>query len=112
MKRQIILFAILVTSLTCSISANERFDTTKFIIETREFISQSIKSRNQGLAFAIFTNDKIIWKECFGGSTYGQPINDSTLFGIQSISKNFTALAVMYALQDGLLELNVPIIQN
>ena len=57
----------------------------------------------EGLAFAIFDKDKIILKECLGNSTYGYPINDETLFSIQSISKNITALAVMIAVQDGLL---------
>ena len=63
----------------------------------------------EGLAFAIFDKDKIILKECLGNTTYGYPINDKTLFSIQSISKNITALAVMIAVQDGLLDLDLPI---
>jgi|WetSurMetagenome_2_1015567.scaffolds.fasta_scaffold04726_2 CubicO group peptidase (beta-lactamase class C family) len=69
--------------------------------------------RNQnnvrGLAFALFTNDSTIWEQCLGKSSYGFPVNDSTLFNIQSVSKNFTALAVMLAIQDSLLDLYKPI---
>jgi CubicO group peptidase (beta-lactamase class C family) len=69
------------------------------------------KSRNKigGLAFALFTNDTIIWEQCLGQSTYGFPVNDSTLFNIQSVSKNFTALAVMIAVQEHLVDLDTPI---
>lgn len=62
-----------------------------------------------GLAFAIFDNNKVIWQQCLGNSTYGYPINDKTLFSIQSISKNITALAVMIAVQDSMLDLDLPI---
>ena len=76
-----------------------------------EYLKQILKENNiDGIAASFFTKDEIIWKECLGKSTYKKPINDSTLFGICSISKNFTALAVMFAIQDGLLELDTPII--
>ena len=85
-------------------------DTTKFINEKREYIKHFIKQQHiEGLSVAFFTNDKIIWKECFGKSTYNKPINDSTLFGICSMSKSFTALAVLIAIQDGLVDLDTPI---
>jgi len=57
----------------------------------------------------VFDNRNVIWQESLGNSTYGSQINDQTLFSIQSISKNFTALAVMFAVQDGLLDLDTPI---
>ncbi len=68
------------------------------------------KSDNiKGLAFAIFDKDRVIWQECLGNSTYGYKIDNETLFSIQSISKNITALAVMIAVQDSLLNLDLPI---
>lgn len=85
-------------------------DTTGFVNEKRGYIEHFIKENHiDGLAIAFFTNDKIIWKECFGKSTYNKPINDSTLFGICSMTKNITALAVMIAVQDGLVDLDTPI---
>jgi CubicO group peptidase (beta-lactamase class C family) len=63
----------------------------------------------QGLAFAIFGKNEILFSECYGNSTYGYTIDDKTLYSIQSISKNITALAVMTAVQDGLLDLDSPV---
>jgi CubicO group peptidase (beta-lactamase class C family) len=78
--------------------------------EYREAIQQDMKSqKNSGYAIAFFNNTGIIWKECFGYSTYHQKVNEEMLFSIQSTSKNFTALAIMFAVQDGLLDLDTPI---
>lgn len=112
MNKLLIFNIIPLIFLTDSVFAQESFDTTEFLSEKQEYIRQNIKDRHiQGMAIALFTNDEIIWKECFGESTYGNPINDSTLFSIQSMSKNFTALAVMFAVQDGLLDLDIPVNQ-
>jgi CubicO group peptidase (beta-lactamase class C family) len=111
MKTQIktILLVVLIFSFS-HIHAVTGFDTTKFINEKRELIKQLIKKNKiNGVAVAFFTNDKIIWKECIGKSTYNQSINDSTLFGICSMSKSFTALAVLTAVQSGLVDLDTPI---
>jgi CubicO group peptidase (beta-lactamase class C family) len=67
------------------------------------------KNGIKGLAVAIFDNNKIIWKNAYGKSTYQHRINDSTMFGIQSISKNITTLAVMIAAEEGMLDIDVPI---
>ncbi|MFO7369019.1 MAG: serine hydrolase domain-containing protein [Bacteroidales bacterium] len=68
------------------------------------------KSENvKGIAFALFNKDSIIWQKCLGNSTYGYPIDDKTMFSIQSVSKNITAMAVMIVLRDEILELDKPI---
>ena len=109
----LIVILTLFFSLTLTINhsyAVPSSDTTRFINEKREYIKHFVKQKNiDGMAIAFFTNDKIIWKECFGNSTYSKPINDSTLFGICSMSKSFTALAVLTAVQDGLVDLDTPI---
>jgi CubicO group peptidase (beta-lactamase class C family) len=67
------------------------------------------KNKVPGLAFAVFNGSETLFSECLGNSTYGFKINDETIFNIQSISKNVTALAVMTAVQDGMLNLDTPI---
>lgn len=67
------------------------------------------KNKVQGLAFAVFNKNETLFSECLGNSTNGFKINDETIFSIQSISKNITALAIMTAVQDGLLNLDSPI---
>jgi CubicO group peptidase (beta-lactamase class C family) len=68
------------------------------------------KNKVPGLAFALFDRNETLFSECMGNSTYGFKINDETIFSIQSISKNITAIAVMMAVQDSLLNLDTPII--
>ncbi len=63
----------------------------------------------KGLSFALFDSSNVISQVCLGKSTYRYPIDEHTLFSIQSISKNVTALAVMFAVQDSLVKLDVPI---
>ena len=53
------------------------------------------KTKVQGLAFAIFNKNETLFSDCLGKSTYGFKIDDKTLFSIQSISKNITALAIV-----------------
>lgn len=109
MKIKKILVAIFAL-IICNSCASKNNDTTKSVGEKHEYLMQLLKEKSiDGIAVALFTNDKIIWKECIGKSTYNRPINDSTLFGICSMSKNITALAVMIAVQDGLLDLDTPI---
>ncbi|MBN1387416.1 MAG: beta-lactamase family protein [Bacteroidales bacterium] len=95
-------------------------DATSFKSDISEQDSLSIKSHEsllkfkqdnkiEGLAFAIFNNKETLFKDCAGRSTYSFKINEETLFSIQSISKNITALALLIAVQDGLLDLDVPV---
>lgn len=65
-----------------------------------------------GAAVAVVDDEKILWIETFGHTQRGggEPINEETLFSIQSMSKSFTALGVLMAVQDGLLDLDAPIL--
>jgi CubicO group peptidase (beta-lactamase class C family) len=68
------------------------------------------KSRKvPGLAYALFDRYDTLFTSCMGTSSLGSDIDRNTLFSLQSISKNMTALAVMKAVQEGLLDLDVPI---
>ena len=88
-------------------------DTAAFIREKQEYIRAFMQDAEhvEGLSLALFTRDRIIWQESFGTTTYGRPVDGSTLFGLQSVSKNFTALAVLFAARDGLVDLDAPIIE-
>jgi CubicO group peptidase (beta-lactamase class C family) len=65
-----------------------------------------------GLAVAVVGPNGALWHEEYGVSSLdqGTPITDETLFSIQSMSKSFTALAVLTAVQDGILALDTPIV--
>ena len=66
-----------------------------------------------GLSFALVDRDGILWAAGFGYTDYDlrTPVTTDTMFALCSISKTITATAVMVAVQDGLLELDVPIIE-
>jgi CubicO group peptidase (beta-lactamase class C family) len=64
-----------------------------------------------GMTLAVVDRSGILWTGCFGytDSTCQQPVNNATLFSVQSMSKNLTALAILKAVNDGLLDLDEPI---
>ena len=69
------------------------------------------KSKISGCALALVDNQGILWVEGFGTTDFKRkiPVTPNTLFYIGSISKTFTATAVLLAVQDGLLDLDEPI---
>ena len=66
-----------------------------------------------GLSIALVDREGILWAAGFGYTDYSRktPVTTDTLFNICSMSKTITATALMLAVQDGLLELDVPIIE-
>jgi CubicO group peptidase (beta-lactamase class C family) len=71
------------------------------------------KDKIPGMSIAYFDRDGILWAAGFGYTDYNRktPVTTDTIFAICSTSKTITAVAVMVAVQDGLLELDVPIIE-
>jgi CubicO group peptidase (beta-lactamase class C family) len=69
------------------------------------------QKRVPGLALALVDGDRVIWQEAFGTTERGgrTPVTIDTIFSVQSMSKAFTATAVMLAVQSGRLDLDVPI---
>ena len=67
-----------------------------------------------GLAVALVDADEALWVEGFGYTNeqgFSQVTVD-TIFSVQSISKTFTATAVMIAVQEGLLDLDEPLLRT
>jgi CubicO group peptidase (beta-lactamase class C family) len=64
-----------------------------------------------GLALAVVDDQGILWMEGFGytADDHKIAVTPDTLFSAQSMSKNFTAAAVLIAVQDGLLDMDTPI---
>jgi CubicO group peptidase (beta-lactamase class C family) len=64
-----------------------------------------------GIALAVVDRSGILWTGCFGytDSSHMRPVDDATLFSIQSMSKNVTAMAVLKAVSEGLLDLDEPV---
>ncbi len=64
-----------------------------------------------GLSVALVDGDRVLWTQGFGhvGGDGSAPVTPDTIFSVQSMSKAFTATAVMRAVQAGRLDLDVPI---
>jgi CubicO group peptidase (beta-lactamase class C family) len=64
-----------------------------------------------GLAVALVDGDRVVWQEGFGHTDRSgdTPVTVDTIFSVQSMSKTFTATAVMQAVQAGRLELDEPV---
>jgi len=80
----------------------------------RPLISEMMaEDKLPGLSIALVDRDGILWAAGFGYTDYGKktPVTTDTLFDIQSTGKTITATAVLIAVQDGLLDLDVPIIE-
>lgn len=64
-----------------------------------------------GMAIAVVDDEKILWQQVYGHTSRNKVslIDPDTIFSIQSMSKSFTALGVLMAVQDGLVDLDEPI---
>ncbi len=68
-------------------------------------------NRIPGVAVAIVQGDEIIFARGYGEAAPGVPVTLQTQFYIGSVTKSFTALAVMQLVQAGKLELDAPVVK-
>ena len=64
-----------------------------------------------GLAIAIFTDDEIVYMKGFGYKDLESkaPVTETTLFGVGSVTKNFTSFAAAILVDQGKLDFDIPI---
>ncbi|HEY2779332.1 MAG TPA: serine hydrolase domain-containing protein [Steroidobacteraceae bacterium] len=87
-------------------------DLQPLIARERENILATLaKDDVPGAAVCLLYEGKPAWIEGFGVTDRQtqRPVGSGTIFSIQSTSKNFTATAIMLAVQRGLLDLDRPI---
>jgi CubicO group peptidase (beta-lactamase class C family) len=113
----LVVISILILALPC----HPRVPSSKLEAETpaeevvkkikKELVDMLTQASIPGAAVAVVDDRTVLWEEAYGkvdGPDSG-PIDMNTLFSIQSMSKSFTALAVLMAVQDGMVELDIPI---
>ena len=77
-----------------------------------EFVFEKMaETKLPGLSVAAVRGDKTIWERAFGfrDLALGLPATPRTLYGIGSITKSFTALAIMQLAEKGMLSLDDPV---
>ncbi len=76
------------------------------------FLQRQVQAnRIPGMAVAIVQGNEIIFAKGYGEAAPGVPATPQTQFYIGSVSKSFTALAVMQLAQEGKLKLDAPVVQ-
>jgi len=105
MKTQTItLFLFLVISLT-SFSQENR---TNLPLNNRLQIAlekKSAEKKVKGISATIYFKDGTSWNGVYGNSNDSVKIDSTTLFGIGSITKNFTAAIILQLIEEGKLNL-------
>jgi CubicO group peptidase (beta-lactamase class C family) len=64
-----------------------------------------------GLALAITQGDRVLYVKGYGAAGNGEPVTPQTRFFIASLSKSFTAMAVMQLVEAGKIDLDAPVQQ-
>lgn len=66
-----------------------------------------------GMAVAVVQDNKVIFQKVYGIKSVKtkEPVNNNTIFSIGSVSKAFTAVAIMQLVQNGKIDLDSPIKQ-
>jgi CubicO group peptidase (beta-lactamase class C family) len=75
---------------------------------------KSISNDGPGCSIGIIQNEKFIFKKSYGLANleYQIPLNDKSVFRMASVSKQFTAFAVLLLADDGVINLNDDIRQH
>ena len=82
------------------------FDT----VAVDRFVTTEIaRHRIPGLALAITQGDQVVHVRGYGEARDGVPVTGQTQFRIASLSKSFTALAVLQLVEAGRIELDAPV---
>ncbi len=71
--------------------------------------SEMSRQRVPGLALAITQGDEVLYAKGYGADGHGRPVTTQTQFFIASVSKSFTALAVMQLVEAGKIDLDAPV---
>ena len=71
--------------------------------------AQLDKQRIPGLALAITHNDRVVYVRGYGTAGNGQTVTEKTQFRLASLSKSFTALAVLQLVEAGQINLDKPV---
>jgi len=101
-----------VSALRSSRAAAIRVDYSSVIEKAQQMLPVAMAKRDiTGAAIAIVDGEEIVWSKGFGYTSRAQTqkVTGDTLFHVGSISKSFTALGVLQAIDKGLLTLDDPV---
>ncbi|WP_366349279.1 serine hydrolase domain-containing protein [Paenibacillus amylolyticus] len=98
---------LLCTAWASPLSANEARDRTEVLQEIDEYMNRSMKANHiKAASLAIANNDVVFYAKGYGTFADGQKVTGNTPFPIASLSKSFTALAVLQLVDKGRINLD------
>jgi CubicO group peptidase (beta-lactamase class C family) len=103
--------SVILLSVVCSFGTYGQWDDS-LKQAASDFIRREMKAHKvTGLSVALVRNDSVIWADGFGmaDAEKGMRCTDSTVYRVGSVSKLFTATAIMQLAEQGLLDLDKPV---
>lgn len=76
------------------------------------FVSQEMQKANvPGLSITISRNGKAVYSRGYGlrNIEKREPATENTLYGVGSVTKSFTSMAIMQLAEEGLIDINKPV---
>ncbi len=115
--RFVILCAVLSNGCSCTLSAQTPQAKPEYAQLTRDlslYISQKLtESKVTGASVAIVDGRKTVWAEGFGytNAAHLKKVTANTVFSLQSISKTYTAVLLLGAVDRGWFKLDDPLVK-
>ncbi len=101
---------LIFSPLLPSFSSSAKTDRALDLQVVDSFLQEEVKAnRIPGVAVAIVQDDQIIFSKGYGEAFAGKPVTPQTQFYLGSVSKGFTALAIMQLVEQGKLKLDAPV---
>lgn len=114
MQRSIfcVLAALLLLTITSNSFSASQTDLEDFDLDIMDqFIEGQMRRHNiPGVAVAITKGDDLVYSKGFGSASRNVPMSADTPMFIGSLSKSFTALAIMQLHEEGMLDIDKPVI--
>jgi len=88
---------------------------TPWSSELEEYVGGVMEEHQvPGLALAVLKDDELIYARGFGYRDRRRklPVDAETIFGIASVTKSFTAAAIMKLVDDGVLSVTDPVVEH
>ncbi|WP_261378196.1 serine hydrolase domain-containing protein [Paenibacillus agilis] len=96
-------------SFANSVLAIEVRNKDEVLKQIDEYVVETMKMNNiKGASLAIANNDRVFYATGYGGVSEAGAITGSTPLPIASLSKSFTALAVLQLVEKGKIDLDAP----
>lgn len=106
------IIAFLAIQILFSCNAQENLNWNQYLEEFNTEFQGELKSNNvAGASYAIFNNNETLWVENYGfeNKELNEVSNSSSKYLIGSLTKVFTAVAVMQLYEEDLLDLDAPV---